>query len=788
MKSIKWQYLGVVLFTSIGILPTFVKSQTQIGGSISTNTTLGPTGSPAGVVYEVTSSLTVQPGVTLTIQPGTILKFRSGTSLTISQSGVLDAQGTPGNEIVFTSLADDSFGGDTNGDGSATSPSPGDWGDPLPPGSVFGGGGIRVFHTRPNPPTTVTFNHCIVRYATVGIRAATTPTAGSAAEISLTNTEVSNSSSYPVITTADGIVSALNPSNTYLNNGRQAIGTTFSFLSANATWTDQLPIAILSRANPALIIDSGVTLSLQPGTVVKFESNASLMLNGNASIGAVGVCSPTEQVVFTSLKDDSFGGDTNGDGNATTPASGDWDRISLRDNSSIFFDTGTIRFANIGIAANTTAPVTIINSNLTDNTEAIRNFRSSPVVNATGNWWGDPTGPFNASSNPGGLGNPVSDFVDFSSFAIEPLCAVENNPPVVEPITAPVDPVQVNTEVNASADFTDPDIGDTHTALWDWGDNSTSVGTVNQANDSVTGTHTYTAAGVYTVTLTVTDEAGESDQSVFQFVVIFDPSAGFVTGGGWIDSPPEACPDFCGGASGKANFGFVSEYKKGASVPTGQTQFQFKAGDLNFHSSSYDWLVIAGAKAMYKGTGTINGTGSYSFQINAIDGQLNGGGGVDKFRIKTKEAGSGVIYDNQPGSGENDDPTTELGGGSIKIHNGGNGNQAPSMAAAEDELSLPQSYFLSQNHPNPFNPSTTISFQIPEKDDGLQAIPTSLKIYDVRGRLVRTLMDESLLPGSYSVHWDGSDGNGEQVSSGIYFYTITAGSEFTEMKKMLVLK
>ena len=91
--------------------------------------------------------------------------------------------------------------------------------------------------------------------------------------------------------------------------------------------------------------------------------------------------------------------------------------------------------------------------------------------------------------------------------------------------------------------------------------------------------------------------------------MVYDPTGGFVTGGGWIDSPAEACADFCVGASGKATFGFVSKYKKGASVPTGRTQFKFKAGNLDFNSSNYDWLVVAGAKAMYKGTGTVNGTG-----------------------------------------------------------------------------------------------------------------------------------------------------------------------------------
>ncbi len=98
-------------------------------------------------------------------------------------------------------------------------------------------------------------------------------------------------------------------------------------------------------------------------------------------------------------------------------------------------------------------------------------------------------------------------------------------------------------------------------------------------------------------------------------VVVYDPSAGFVAGGGWIDSPAgvyTADPPL----TGKANFGFVSKYKKGAPVPTGNTEFQFKAGNLNFHSTSYDWLLITGSDyAKFKGTGAINGEGEYKFML-----------------------------------------------------------------------------------------------------------------------------------------------------------------------------
>jgi len=78
--------------------------------------------------------------------------------------------------------------------------------------------------------------------------------------------------------------------------------------------------------------------------------------------------------------------------------------------------------------------------------------------------------------------------------------------------------------------------------------------------------------------------------------------------------------------TGKATFGFVSKYIKGKVDPTGNTEFQFKAGDLNFKSTSYEWLVVAGARAQFKGLGTINGTGNYGFMLTAIDGQISGGG------------------------------------------------------------------------------------------------------------------------------------------------------------------
>jgi hypothetical protein len=218
---------------------------------------------------------------------------------------------------------------------------------------------------------------------------------------------------------------------------------------------------------------------------------------------------------------------------------------------------------------------------------------------------------------------------------------------------------------------------DTHTCSINWDDGSTTTGTVTESAGSgtCTGSHTFASAGVYSATVTITDDdAGAQTKALdLQFIVIFDPNAGFVTGGGWITSPVGACQltAACATQTGKANFGFVSKYKKGSNTPDGQTEFQFQAGDINFHSSSYDVgsLVVSGYKAQYKGTGNINGVDGYKFVLTAYDGDVNGGGGIDKFRIKITKNGV-VVYDNRIGASDDIDLAnpTAISGGSIVIH------------------------------------------------------------------------------------------------------------------------
>ena len=240
-----------------------------------------------------------------------------------------------------------------------------------------------------------------------------------------------------------------------------------------------------------------------------------------------------------------------------------------------------------------------------------------------------------------------------ASASAQSAVTVRNLSPVITTASGAGSPQALGTVTTVTAAFTDVGAPDTHTCSVNWDDGSTPPGVVSESagNGSCTANHLFTSAGVYSVVVTITDDdTGSANKAIdLRYVVIFDPSGGFVTGGGGIVSPAGACrlTAACLASVGHANFGFVSKYKKGSNVPEGQTEFQFQAGDLNFHSSAYDAgsLVVAGYKAQYKGTGEINGVPGYRFVLTAYDGSEQGGGGVDKFRMKITTAA--LIYDNR---------------------------------------------------------------------------------------------------------------------------------------------
>ena len=112
--------------------------------------------------------------------------------------------------------------------------------------------------------------------------------------------------------------------------------------------------------------------------------------------------------------------------------------------------------------------------------------------------------------------------------------------------------------------------------------------------------------------------------------------------------------------------------------------------------------------------------------------------------------------------------------------------QSPTASATflaiDEGAGLPDEYALKANYPNPFNPSTTIRYQLPA------AGRVSLIIYDLTGKQVRTLVDEASSAGYYRAVWDGRDAKGAGVATGVYFYRITVDNAFTQTKKMVLMK
>jgi hypothetical protein len=110
-----------------------------------------------------------------------------------------------------------------------------------------------------------------------------------------------------------------------------------------------------------------------------------------------------------------------------------------------------------------------------------------------------------------------------------------------------------------------------------------------------------------------------------------------------------------------------------------------------------------------------------------------------------------------------------------------NVNNMLTLVTAVDPDQVSAHFALHANRPNPFNPSTTISYELATRDHA------SLRVYDVRGALVRTLFDGDRASGEGSIVWDGRDDDGAYVASGVYFYRLTSG-DFARTRKMVLLK
>jgi hypothetical protein len=190
----------------------------------------------------------------------------------------------------------------------------------------------------------------------------------------------------------------------------------------------------------SVTVDAGVTLTIQPNVVVKFNTNTSMYVYGTVNAIGGGSGGSFNRIYFTSLKDDAVGGDTNGDGVGSVPMPGSW-RMVLYSGSSATVSHAVVRYGGrrcyrcYGAIHLSGGLATIRNATLTENVygiyqtsgfadiqqSAIYGNTSYGVYNSGGtvlmapfNWWGDASGPYHPSKNPDGKGDRVSDNVHFT--------------------------------------------------------------------------------------------------------------------------------------------------------------------------------------------------------------------------------------------------------------------------------------------------------------------------------------------------------------------------------------
>jgi hypothetical protein len=185
-------------------------------------------------------------------------------------------------------------------------------------------------------------------------------------------------------------------------------------------------------------------------------------------------------------------------------------------------------------------------------------------------------------------------------------------------ITSPTDMalVKVGAPVTLTAKSTDPGSNDGLTCTIDWGDGTTSAGTV--ASGTCSGTHTYASAGVFDVTVTVTDDDGASATDTISLVT-YDQTTK-VTGGGFVKTD-----------AGRTSFGFVA--KDSAGSYTGQLQVRLP-GKSKFHAGTVTSLTVVGNTATWTGTGSLNKVEGYTYTVTVVD---NGSGSGKKSTPDTIE-------------------------------------------------------------------------------------------------------------------------------------------------------
>ncbi len=723
------------------------------------------------ITYYLYGTCSVNSGTKITVPAGIV--FKNGNW---KVNGALSVDGTPSNKVVFTDVRDDNFGNpmDTNNDGSSTSPT-------IQSSS-------RISFADVSNDSSSIINNAIIKYIDVAINLNQ-----ASPEIKNCIFDTDNWGTYLTGVSNPAIDSCTFNNLTYAPIRMSLVSYPSSTLGNIISGKTYKALAVLD--NETLVQDvtlhkhdfGGVTnipylfsnytvasnavLTIDPGVVVKFFPLTGMTVR--KGLQAIGGSTPDSQIVFTDIRDDFYGGDSNSDSTLTTPYSSyaGWSGIKFEDESLdplCKIKYATIKYAGISysgsaITLNNASP-TITNSTLTNNYNAFTaNGASNPIVNycdiyknsnfginnvnqsftidARWNWWGDNSGPTH-SSNPSGTGQKVSDAVNFTPW----LGSGASNPVVGD--------VSLNGVVQAfDASLILKYVVNPH--------GSDSLNAIQQQVADVSGNAGITAydaslilqysvglISVFPVELNNSIKLKADDNSLNYLALQKVSQVGLNIEGGKVDrgekvTLPVSIKNTSGVVAIQLNLKYDSDVLTFNELKLAE---QFKDYNMNYSVDKKTGelnIAIAGTRPM----GSEGEIVSLSFNaIKDLKGKINTSINVERFVANEKDFTQSAVSN------------------SIEV------------------IGKPTNYDLAQNYPNPFNPSTVITYQLPEDNTHV-----SLVIYDINGRVVKTLVSSTQDAGTYKLTWNAINNEGSKVSSGVYIYRLSAG-KFVGIKKLILLR
>lgn len=339
------------------------------------------------------------------------------------------------------------------------------------------------------------------------------------------------------------------------------------------------------------------------------------------------------------------------------------------------------------------------------------------------------------------------------------IVTLNNDAPVVSSVDASESAVALGTAAFLTINYTDNNISE---AIIDWGD--ASQPTIYATPSSLfEARHDYLVAGTYAVNITLRDLCGASTSFRYESIVVFDPQAGWVKGGGWFQSPAGAYrKDLL--AKGRANFSFDAQFNEYSNEPVGSVNFNFKSADFKFRSTALDMLLINGETARLTGSGTVNGKGGYGILVSMVDDETKmpreGKGRPpmlksDRLRVKIWDAEGVVIYDTQLDDTDGAIANTHIGAGSVEI-----GTSSSTFSAMSAET-LASSFGEESTsvYPNPFMDYVNVQFNSVSTEDIV------VQLMDLAGRIVATGVFPVSENGSYFLDVPGNPKKGVYVLS-----------------------